>query len=133
MVSAFDAGNLEPVAKALREKFPDKILLIAGDDDRAEPGKNPGKEFAAKAARAVGAEFILPTFATGEQSSDPRRFSDFCDVKVNSRLGLAGLREQIGLAVDRVLGEPEQAQTLAPERKAPVQAKARARRDEVTR
>ena len=133
VVSAFDAGNLEPVAKALREKFPDKVLLIAGDDDRAEPGKNPGKEFAAKAARAVGAEFILPTFATGEQSSDPRRFSDFCDVKVNSRLGLAGLREQIGLAVDKVLGEPEQAQTLAPERKAPVQAKARARRDEVTR
>ncbi len=72
-------------------------------------------------------------FATGEQSSDPRRFSDFCDVKVNSRLGLDGLREQIELAVDKVLGEPEQAQTLAAERKAPVQAKARARRDEVTR
>ena len=133
VVSAFDAGNLEPVAKALREKFPDKALLIAGDDDRSEPGKNPGKEFASKAARAVGAEFILPTFATGEQSSDPRRFSDFCDVKVNSRLGLVGLREQIELAVDKVLGEPEQAQTLTAEHKAPVQAKARARRDEVTR
>src|SRR6202022_4071452 len=31
-VAAFDSGNLTVVAKALREKFPDKPFLIAGDN-----------------------------------------------------------------------------------------------------
>lgn len=30
---AFNAGNLEAVAKALKEKYPDATLVIAGDDD----------------------------------------------------------------------------------------------------
>ena len=35
-VAAFDSGNLEAVAKALHAKFPDKPVIIAGDDDRAQ-------------------------------------------------------------------------------------------------
>ena len=31
---AFDAGNLEPVARALREKWPRPRIVIAADDDR---------------------------------------------------------------------------------------------------
>ena len=111
VVSAFDAGNLEPVARALREKFPDKVFLIAGDDDRRDPGRNPGRDHAAKAAVAVGAYLILPTFATGEQGSDPKRFSDFCDVKVNSSLGLDGLKEQLDMALEAALPPAEQTQT----------------------
>jgi len=59
--AAFDAGNLEPVAIALRHKFPRLTLLIAADNDEATEG-NPGLTYATKAARAVGAAIALPEF-----------------------------------------------------------------------
>ena len=68
-VAAFDAGNLPAVAKALHEKFPDKPVIIAGDDDRhleATQGVNPGKAKAQEAAKAVGGTAIFPIFAPGE-------------------------------------------------------------------
>lgn len=135
VISAFDAGNLEPVAKALREKFPEKVFLVAGDDDRAEPGKNPGREHATKAAQAIGAKLILPTFATGEQASDPKQFSDFCDMKVNSSLGLDGLKEQIDSALESVLPTPEPTLSVSQERpaKRDLPSKARGGRGELTR
>ncbi len=135
VVSAFDAGNLEPVARALREKFPDKVLILAGDDDRAEPGRNPGREHATKAAQAVEAKLIMPTFATGEQASDPKRFSDFCDMKVNSSLGLDGLKEQIETALESALPSPEQTLAASQDRPAAreLPSKVRAGRRELTR
>lgn len=134
VVSAFDAGNLEPVARVLKERFPDKPMLVAGDDDRAEPGRNPGREHATRAAEAVGAKVILPTFATGEQRRDPKRFSDFADLKVHSRLGTDGLKEQIEAAVEKTLEGAEQDQETLAARKEPVPAKARTgRRDGASR
>ena len=134
VVSAFDAGNLEPVARALKEKFPEKIIIVAGDDDRLDPTKNPGREYATRAARAVDAQVIFPTFATGEQASDPKRFSDFCDVKANSRLGLDGLKEQIDQVVEQTLDKVEQKQTLERGQGEKVQkAERKARSSEVTR
>jgi putative DNA primase/helicase len=56
-VAAFDSGNLVPVAKALHEKYPDKPMVIAGDDDKhleATQGVNPGRSKAEEAAKAVG-------------------------------------------------------------------------------
>ncbi|WP_375803805.1 toprim domain-containing protein [Azonexus sp.] len=58
---AFDAGNLLPVAEALRAKFPQLALVIAGDNDTETPG-NPGLTAATAAARAVGAVVALPQF-----------------------------------------------------------------------
>lgn len=58
---AFNAGNLEPVAVALRAKFPRLRLVIAADNDRATPG-NPGVREATRAARAVGAFLAIPSF-----------------------------------------------------------------------
>ncbi|WP_374401223.1 toprim domain-containing protein [Niveibacterium sp.] len=49
---AFNAGNLEPVALALRAKFPDLRLILCADDDNATEG-NPGRAKAAQAARAI--------------------------------------------------------------------------------
>lgn len=52
----FDAGNLVHVAKALRELHPELPLLVCADDDRAteaRTGKNPGRDKATAAARAV--------------------------------------------------------------------------------
>jgi len=70
-VAAFDSGNLSNVAKALHDKYPNKPVLVAGDDDRhlsMTQGNNPGREKAEEAARAVGGNAIFPVFAPGENS-----------------------------------------------------------------
>lgn len=58
---AFDAGNLQPVARVLRQKFPRLTLVIAADNDTETPG-NPGVTAAQAAARAVGGVLAVPTF-----------------------------------------------------------------------
>jgi putative DNA primase/helicase len=65
-VAAFDSGNLVSVAKSLREKYPEKRIVIAGDDDKhleLTHGINPGRSKAGEAARAVGGKVLLPIFA----------------------------------------------------------------------
>jgi antirestriction protein ArdC/phage/plasmid primase-like uncharacterized protein len=96
-VAAFDAGNLPAVAKALREKFPAKPFLIAGDNDLAieqRDGINPGRQKADEAAKAVGGKAFFPIFAPGEQAENPRSFTDFNDLATNSALGREGLERQ---------------------------------------
>ena len=70
-VSAFDSGNLAQVALALHQRFPDKPVVIAGDDDRhleILQGVNPGRTKAEEAAALVGGKVVLPIFASGENS-----------------------------------------------------------------
>jgi putative DNA primase/helicase len=70
-VAAFDSGNLLSVAKALHERYPDKQIVIAGDDDRhleLTQGINPGGSKAEEAARAVGGKVLLPIFAPNENT-----------------------------------------------------------------
>lgn len=56
----FFAGNLQPVARALRLKFPALRMIICSDDDPT-PG-NPGLTAATQAARAVGGLVAVPRF-----------------------------------------------------------------------
>jgi putative DNA primase/helicase len=58
-VIAFDAGNLLPVAEAIKAKYPDKALVIAADNDHGVPG-NPGLAKGRAAAEAVSARFVSP-------------------------------------------------------------------------
>jgi len=107
-VAAFDSGNLPHVARALREKFPDKPIVIAGDDDKAqeiERGHNPGRAKAEEAAKAVGGKAIFPIFAPGEQQANPKGFTDFNDLANKSELGRDGLKRQVGAAVGQALIE----------------------------
>ena len=60
---AFDAGNLEPVARALRSKFPRSRITVCADNDAGTPG-NPGVRYAEAAARAVRGLLAVPSFAT---------------------------------------------------------------------
>ncbi|APW47221.1 toprim domain-containing protein [Rhodoferax antarcticus] len=57
----FSCGNLQPVAKALRAKFPDLKFVICADNDVATTG-NPGVTAAREAARAVGGWLAVPSF-----------------------------------------------------------------------
>lgn len=55
----FSCGNLLPVARALRDKFPRLRLVICADNDSATPG-NPGVTHAKAAAMAVGGFLAVP-------------------------------------------------------------------------
>jgi phage/plasmid primase-like uncharacterized protein len=102
VVSAFDAGNLPMVASAIQGKFPGKPILIAADDDHGKR-TNPGQAFARKAAEAIGAIVISPVFAPGEQAREPARYSDFNDMKVNSRLGMDAVKSQLEAGLDKAM------------------------------
>ena len=106
VVSAFDSGNLKPVAKALHDKYPNTPIIVAADDDKhleLTKGINPGKEKGKEAADSVNGLIILPTFAPGEQLSNPRQFSDFNDLANNSKLGIEGIKRQLKSKIDSVV------------------------------
>jgi putative DNA primase/helicase len=74
-LAAIDAGNLRPVAEAVRAARPDAAILIIADDDRCTPG-NPGLTKAREAAAAVGGEVVRPRWPQGA----PLELSDFNDL-----------------------------------------------------
>ena len=73
---AFNAGNLESVARDLREKYPLLAITIAADDDCKTDG-NPGLTKATAAALAVGASLAVPVFPAGR----PDKATDFNDLR----------------------------------------------------
>jgi len=85
---AFNAGNLTPVAKALRERFPDIEIIIAGDNDTQTEG-NPGKSKATEAAKAVNGKLVIPEFKDNSNGA-----TDFND------LALAEGHEQVKKFID---------------------------------
>jgi len=66
---AFDCGNLEPVARALRAKFRGAAITMCADNDINTAG-NPGLTHAKAAARAVRGLVAVP----------PHGFNDFNDL-----------------------------------------------------
>ncbi len=71
----FNSGNLLPVARALRRKYPALALLVAADDDWRTEG-NPGLTAARHAALAVGGLVVVPQFP----AERPAKFTDFNDL-----------------------------------------------------
>jgi putative DNA primase/helicase len=71
----FNAGNLPPVAKELRGKFPGLQIVVCADDDVKTPG-NPGLKYAREAAQAVGGFLAVPDFG----KTRPERAADFNDL-----------------------------------------------------
>lgn len=72
---AFTVGNLKPVTEALRQKYPDAILVICADDDHLTEG-NPGLTKAIETAEAVSGLLVVPCFPATRNVSD----SDFNDL-----------------------------------------------------
>jgi putative DNA primase/helicase len=88
---AFNAGNLEAVALAMRAKFPALRLTLAADDDHLTTG-NPGMTKATAAARAVGGLVAVPVFP-GDR---PDKATDFNDL--HQLAGLEAVRAGIEAA-----------------------------------
>ncbi len=72
---AFNAGNLLPVARALRSRYPALLLVLAADDDWRTEG-NPGLAAATAAALAVGGFVVRPQFPADR----PPKATDFNDL-----------------------------------------------------
>ena len=89
---AFNAGNLLPVAQALRTKFPELRLIVCAVDDARTPG-NPGVTKASEAAQAVDGLLAVPDF--GENR--PEGASDFNDL--HRQAGLEAVRACIERAM----------------------------------
>jgi len=96
VVAAFDAGNLEPVAVALREKFPNAPIVILADNDHGL-SVNVGVEKATLAAKAVQGHVIVPSFSEGEKM---RGMTDFNDL--HGKHGLEQVKALLEQAIDRV-------------------------------
>lgn len=93
VVVAFNAGNLEPVAKALRKKFPDLSIMICGDDDW-KTDSNPGRTKGEAAALEVGGITVLPVF----QGDRTEKATDFNDLHLSE--GIDAVRNIILSVVD---------------------------------
>jgi phage/plasmid primase-like uncharacterized protein/archaellum biogenesis ATPase FlaH len=74
----FDAGNLLPVATALRGKHQEARIIICADDDRWTAG-NPGVTKATETAACVSGEVIVPQFKA--LASKPTDFNDLAGVE----------------------------------------------------
>jgi putative DNA primase/helicase len=72
---AFNAGNLEAVAIALRAKYPALKIVVAADDDHLRAG-NPGISKATAAAQAANALLAVPDFGKDR----PDSATDFNDL-----------------------------------------------------
>jgi putative DNA primase/helicase len=79
IVVAFNAGNLQAVALAVRGLQPNARIIVAGDNDHQKPrtfdadGRpkpNVGRVAAEQAAAAVGGFALLPTFAPDDPGTD---------------------------------------------------------------
>lgn len=99
---AFNAGNLEAVALALRSKYPGAALILAADDDHRTEG-NPGMSKAQAAAQAVGARLAVPRFPEDCRPDDATDFND-----LHQLAGIEAVRECFAAAL------AEDAQAPAP-------------------
>jgi antirestriction protein ArdC/phage/plasmid primase-like uncharacterized protein len=100
VVVAFDAGNLNSVANSLKESYPDKEIVILGDDDRHMEGTktgNRGRADAEKVAQKVGGNALFPQFGKGESGKE---FKDWNDL--HKARGLETVKRQVTEGLDRI-------------------------------
>jgi len=96
---AFNAGNLKPVAKALRRKWPNLKIILCADNDldtKAKGNGNPGLTKAREAAKAVGGMSVVPDFGPDR----PQGATDFNDLQ--RERGLEVVKQQLEPVIEAV-------------------------------
>ncbi|ELJ7124958.1 toprim domain-containing protein [Salmonella enterica] len=105
VVAALDAGNLKPVALALRGRYPKAKIIIAADNDYHAPGeldehgkpkRNAGKISGEEAAAACGGWLALPP---GEAKTD---WNDYHQLK-----GVEAAKAAFNASLKNMGEEPE--------------------------
>lgn len=85
----FDAGNMDAVGKALREKYPQAQLTFCADND-VRRDVNIGVEKAEQAARGVRGRVVVPQFDAAEIKRGLKDFND-----LHQTHGEKAVREQV--------------------------------------
>lgn len=107
---ALDSGNLPPVARILRAKYPNSPLLVLADDDylpKPNGDENlAGEKKARQAVQEVGnAALVLPRFSAARRASKADeslpQLTDFNDLHCAE--GIEPVREQIRAAIAGLL------------------------------
>jgi putative DNA primase/helicase len=100
VVVAFDSGNLQAVVRAVKERHPERELLIAADNDHAVilGGKpvNVGMVKAEAVAKTTGALWTAPRFSDDEKAS---KLTDFNDLAASR--GKSAVKAAIDAALTR--------------------------------
>ncbi|MCA7248604.1 DUF5710 domain-containing protein [Escherichia coli] len=89
VVMTVDAGNLPKVADKLKDKYPDSLHVVLGDDDRKN-AVNKGMAKAEEAATIANGVFTVPAFTAEEKE---RGLTDFNDLHQSRRLD--AVRDQV--------------------------------------
>jgi len=120
-IICFNAGNIKPVAQALREKYPHIHIIIDADNDQWKDIGNTGVKKAIEAANSISnCSIATPKF---NKIHDDKKPTDFNDLLVlegieEVKRQLAGSQQEY---VNAILGEYKQAPTqAAPTNKKPV-------------
>jgi putative DNA primase/helicase len=95
VVIAFSASNLKHIAKIMRERYPQKPILLCADDDsenEAKTGKNTGVVAATEAAQMIAALWCKPM---GLQNGG----NDFNDLM--QAAGIGEIKKQIEAAISK--------------------------------
>jgi putative DNA primase/helicase len=98
-VVCLDAGNLIKVSSQFRSRFPEALMIVAGDDDAqtmATKGVNPGRQKASIAAEQTNAVLAFPQGLMPEHS-------DFNDLvaQLGTQAGFAQIRKSLYGALER--------------------------------
>jgi len=101
---AFNAGNLLPVSRVVREAYPDAEIYIFADDDylTKKPVENPGVTEGRKVAKVVKGQVVVPLFP----NRNGEKWTDFNDLHVQESLDV--VHDQV---MQSLYGQPDQKQT----------------------
>ncbi len=89
VVVAFNSGNLPKVARAIKNKYKETAIIVAGDEDLwSKDSKNPGREKAEEAAKACYGKSVFPRFK--DLQDNPTDFND-----VHIREGIEEVKRQL--------------------------------------
>ena len=100
---AFSASNLKQVSMALREKYPDTVLVICADDDHLTEG-NPGLTKATEAAQSISGLLAIPRFPATRKDDD----TDFNDLaRLAGPEAVAACIEAAAVPVDQIPSSAE--------------------------
>ncbi|WP_430735331.1 zincin-like metallopeptidase domain-containing protein [Halodesulfovibrio aestuarii] len=105
---AFDAGNLEPVAKELKKAFPDAPFVFVADDDHTQKN-NPGITKAHAAARAVDGAVLEPKLTEAEKAKGLTDYND-----IHQERGLDALKVELNVGIRKALSK-KQSHELVPQ------------------
>ncbi|MFA9394738.1 MAG: zincin-like metallopeptidase domain-containing protein [Halodesulfovibrio sp.] len=105
---AFDAGNLEPVAKELKKAFPDAPFVFVADDDHTQKN-NPGIKKAHAAARTVDGAVLEPKLTEAEKAKGLTDYND-----IHQERGLDALKVELNVGLRKALSK-KQSHELVPQ------------------